>query len=177
MQRTLFAALLLLSAHPATAADAIRLPDGWRLPTKQELADEQLRTRSPSKYAKAVADFNGDGVPDEAFLLKSTKFSGEGLQVRLSNGRKGFRWVVLDTIDWGAEYPSVPLAMGIATVKPGSYEYLCIEEGNDCNEGGDGKRKINLKRPALEYFKFESAASAFYWKSEKKSFIRIWISD
>ncbi len=177
MRCTLLAGLLLILASGAVAGGKIKLPEGWRFPTAEELSDEELRNRSPTKYAQAAADFNGDGVPDQAFLAKSTKFSGEGLLVRLSNGQGGFAWMVLATIDWGAEYPSVPLAMGIEAIKPGTYEYLCVERGNDCVAGDEGKSKITLRRPALEYFKFESAASAFYWDAKKKAFIRIWISD
>jgi hypothetical protein len=67
--------------------------------------------------------------------------------------------------------------MGIASVKPGTYEYNCIEVGNDCVGRDEGKSKITLRRPALQYFKFESAASAFYWDKQKQTFVRIWISD
>ena len=177
MRCTLLVGLLLILASGAVAEEEIKLPEGWRFPTTEELSDEELRSRSATKYAEAGGDFNGDGVPDQAVLVKSTKVSGEGLLVRLSNGRGGFAWVVLATIDWGAEYPSVPLAMGIEAIKPGTYEYLCIESGDDCVARDEGKSKITLRRPALEYFKFESAASAFYWDTKKKAFIRIWISD
>ena len=52
----------------------------------KELAYDE-RAESPTRFAAATADFNGDGRLDEALLLKSTTFSGEGLWVYLS-GRK-----------------------------------------------------------------------------------------
>jgi hypothetical protein len=79
------------------------LPDGWRFPTSNELSDDSLRNDSPFKYSKAIADFNGDGINDEAYLLKSKKYSGEGLFVRLSVSKKGYEWIMLDTIDRGKE--------------------------------------------------------------------------
>jgi len=176
MRLTLFVALLSLNLC-AHANDFGALPEGWRFPNSKELADEPLRKKSPSRFIRAVADFNGDGVPDKAFLVKSTKYSGEGLLLWLSKGPGKFEWITLATIDWGSSYPKVPLAMGIVTIKPGTYEYNCIEVGNDCVGRDEGKSTITLRRPALEYFKFESAASAFYWDTEKQTFIRIWISD
>jgi hypothetical protein len=175
MRLTLFAVLLSLTMG-ARANEIGPLPEGWRFPTSKELAGEPLRKKSPTRYIRAIADFNGDGVPDKAFLVKSTRYSGEGLLLWLSDGPGKFKWTTLATIDWD-KYPKVPLVMGIVSIKPGTYEYNCIEVGNDCVGSDDGKSKITLRRPALEYFKFESAASAFYWDTDKQTFIRIWISD
>ena len=84
--RSILVSLVLLSVSvPSAAADTPPLLEGWRFPTAKELSDDKIRNDSPTKFAKAIADFNGDGVPDQAFLLKSTKFSGEGLLVWLSN--------------------------------------------------------------------------------------------
>jgi hypothetical protein len=117
------------------AKENIILPEGWRYPTAEELFDEPGRKDSPTKYAKAVADFNGDGIEDEAHLFKSTKFSGEGLWVLLSDKRKGFRWLRLDIIDWGKNYPKVSLSMGIDTVKPGEYKTACGKGYFKCEKG------------------------------------------
>ena len=37
------------------------LPVGWRLPTPSELSDEERKDHA-TRYAKATADFNGDGI-------------------------------------------------------------------------------------------------------------------
>ena len=71
----------LLIASAAYAGSEITLPEGWRFPTEEELSYVS-RKDSPTKYARAIADFNGDGINDEAYLLKSTHISGEGLFVR-----------------------------------------------------------------------------------------------
>lgn len=151
------------------------LPTGWRYPSAEELSDELGRKDSPTKYTKAVTDFNGDGIDDEAYLLKSTTFSGEGLLVRLSDKQKGFRWVTLATIDWGKEYPKVNLSMGVDIAKPGEYKTACGKGYWACEKGEPAVLK--LKRPAIDYFKFESANSFFYWDDKTNRFKRIWMSD
>ena len=161
--------------NTAVAQEKITLPDSWRYPTAEELSEEPGRKDSPTKFTKAVADFNGDGINDEALLLKSTKFSGEGLFVRLSDKQKGFRWVKLDVIDWGTKYPKVNLSMGIATAKPGEYKTACGKGYFECKEGEP--EVLKLKRPAIDYFKFESANSFFVWDDKLGSFKRIWMSD
>jgi len=160
----------------AGADETIKPPDGWRYPTRKELADQE-RSKSPSKFARANADFNGDGVPDEAFLFKSTNFSGQGLLVWLSDGKGSFRWVTLDIIDWGPKYPNVDLAMGLEVLVPGTHQYLCIEVGNDCVGKKEPRSKITIKNPSVLYYRFGSAASLFYWDIKTKRFVRVWLSD
>ena len=167
--------LFLLFVTPSFAKENIILPEGWRYPTTEELSDEPLRKDSPTKYIKVVADFNGDGINDEAYLVKSTKFSGEGLLVRLSDKQKGFRWLVLATTDWGKEYPKVNLSMGINIVEPGQYKTACGKGYYECKKGEP--EVLKLKLPAIDYFKFESANSFFFWDDKTNSFKRIWISD
>ncbi len=171
---TVCCALFLWSPDYTVGAD--RPPDGWRYPTENELADQE-RSKSPTKLAWATADFNGDGVQDEAFLFKSTKFSGQGLLVWLSDGKGGFRWVTLDVIDWGPKYPNVDLGMGLKVLAPGTHQYLCIEVGNDCVGKTEPRSKITIKTPSILYYRFESAASLFYWDNNTKRFIRVWLSD
>ncbi len=168
---------LLLLALCATTARSQDLPPGWRFPSAKEIA-EPARKDNPSAYAKAVADFNGDGVDDEAILLKSVRFSGEALWVRLSGGNHQFTWVKLDEIDWGKQYPNVDLSMGIDVLPPGVYAYGCFDGAKECNFGPDESRpKLNLHNPSLAYYKMESAGSLFFWSKKHKRFMRVWISD
>src|SRR4051812_10797541 len=117
----LMAAMLGLLSVSAWSQE---LPAGWRLPTESELADPE-RNDKLTRYAKAVADLNRDGVTDEAYLLKSTQFSGEALWVKLSGSDGKFVWTKLAEINWGKEYPNVDLAMGIDIAPPGTYPYGC----------------------------------------------------
>jgi len=166
-----FAAALLACAPPVLAQE---IPLGYRLPTQEELADKD-RAQSPTRFARAVADFNGDGVEDEAVLLKTTKYSGQALFVRLSDGNKGHQWVQLDSIDWGPKYPNVNLSMAIEVLKPGIHEYYCFDGEKDCNLGK--KKKIRLTKPALSYYKFASSGSFFFWDDKTKRFRRAWDSE
>jgi len=169
-----FAATLLTCGQLAIAQE---MPPGYRLPTQKELADRD-RVASPTRFAKAVADFNGDGVEDEAVLLKSTRYSGQALFVRLSDNNKGFRWVQLDSIDWGPKYPNVDLSMAIEVLKPGVHEYYCFDGEKDCD--GDEpakKKKLRLTNPGLSYYKFESSGSFFLWDAKTNKFLRAWNSE
>ncbi len=153
------------------------LPVGWRMPTAKEVADP-TRRESPVAFAKATADFNGDGVPDEAFLLKSTNFSGEALWVKLSKAGNQFEWIKLDEINWGSQYPNVDLSMGVDVLPPGVHRYACFDQAKDCNFGPHKNRpKLNLRDPGLMYFKLESAASLFFWSRKHNKFLRVWLSD
>ncbi len=169
-----FAAALLTCAPPALAQE---VPLGYRLPTQEELADKD-RAESPTRFARAVADFNGDGVEDEAVLLKATKYSGQALFIRLSDGNRGHQWVQLDSIDWGPKYPNVNLSMAIEVLKPGIHEYYCFDGEKDCD--GDApakKKKLRLTKPGLSYYKFESSGSFFLWDDKTKKFRRAWDSE
>jgi hypothetical protein len=143
------------------------------------MADEPLRKNSPTRYAKVLGDFNGDGVEDEALLLKSTRFSGEGLWVHLSGTDGTFRWVKVTEIRWGKEYPNVNLGMGIDLIEPGVVPYACLEWTTDECQWGNrtAMPKLKLHDPAILYFKFESAASFYFWSNTKHRFVRAWISD
>jgi hypothetical protein len=177
MKRHTFATALLAAAIFAGASYAEDIPAGWRTPRAREIADSD-RKDSSTRYVKAVGDFNGDGVPDEALLLKSTRFSGEALWVRVSNVEGKFDWIKLAEIKWGKDYPSVNVAMGIESVPPGVHPYGCFEDAKDCNFGPHKDRpKLRLRDPSLMYFKFGSAASLYFWSSKYNKFVRVWLSD
>lgn len=170
--RTCGSALCLI-ASAACVGSTSRLPPGWRLPTAAELSGPE-RAESPSRYGRAVADFNNDGWPDEAVLVQSTRFGGEGLLVRLSCGRSCDRWVKLDEFNFAPRPTPGPLAMGVVVVPPGDHEYICDDTDGPC-DGSWPRPVMHLDVPAIEYFKFESASSLFYWHEGR--FRRLWTSD
>ena len=177
MKRRAASTVVIAFALFANGAWSQDLPPGWRMPTVKEVTDP-VREKSPVFLAKATADFNGDGFPDEALLLKSTRFSGEGLWIRLSNADGKFSWLKLAEIKWGKEYPNVDLGMGIDVLAPGIYPYGCFDDAKDCNFGHHKDRpKLKLRDPSLLYFKSESAASLFFWSKKHNKFMRVWLSD
>lgn len=84
MKRLAVFGALVVAAQIAGGAWSADLPEGWRQPTTKELSDP-VRAENAEFLTRATADFNADGVPDDAYLLKSsTQFSGEALWIRLS---------------------------------------------------------------------------------------------
>jgi len=134
---------------------ALELPSGWRLPTENELLAEPLRKHSPTMNAKIEGDFNGDGKTDYALLLKSTKFSGEGLAVKLSSS-SGYSWQIVSKVSWGQEYPNINLVMGIDYAEKELPEY---------------------QLPGILHYRFESSASVWHWQAVTNSFKQTWVSD
>ncbi|RDZ26664.1 hypothetical protein DX914_16925 [Lysobacter silvisoli] len=163
-----------LLAAMATAADAS--PPGWRAPSAAELADPE-RKASTTAYARAVADYNGDGRDDTAVLLKRRHDGAQALWVHLS-AADGAIWLKLAEIDLGDEHRDAPLIMAIDTAKPGVVAYGCFDGDDDCNFGFEAQRpKLRLKDPAINYYKFGSAASLFFWSRSRQKFLRVWLSD
>ena len=155
------------------------LPDGWRLPREDELkslspSSIDFRKKSSSRFAKAEADFNGDGIQDKAYLLKSTRYNGQGLLVRMSL-KENFKWIVLDEIKREKGIQKVGIDMGIDIVKPQRIRTACGKGYWECSE--DEKPEITLKNPGIAYFHFEGAGSVFYWSQNKEKFLRVWTSD
>ncbi len=158
------ATLFVVSILSWNLSFASELPTGWRFPTLDDLKDNFIRNQSVEKYIEASADFNGDNKEDYAYLVKSTTFSGEALLVKIS-GSQGYDWVILNQIDWGEEYPKVGLSMGVSVVKPGDYKTACGKGYWACQKDEEPLLKLGLH--AIDYFRFESAASIFYWDREK----------
>lgn len=153
------------------------LPEDWRHPTAAELHDAE-RNESPDRYARVVADFNGDGRGDTALLLKRRTQSAEALWILLSEEQADYRWIKVIELPWGAGHPDVPLAMGIDKVDPGVIAYGCLDDAGECNFGPLSERpKLELKSPSLMYFKFGSAASLYFWSNKHRRFMRAWLSD
>jgi hypothetical protein len=170
-----FTLLGLLSV--SVLAWAQELPSGWRPALPSEVGDE-ARQDSPTRYTRAEGDFNGDGISDVAYVLKSTRFSGEALWVWLSEPGGGHRWIRLEQIRWPKNYSSVGLAMAVAIQEPGVVTYACFDSAKECDFRPPGGRpKLKLQDASLIYFKPESAASLYFWSNKHSRFLRVWLSD
>jgi hypothetical protein len=165
----LAACWLICALTACTTGRPLVPPVGWRSPTPEEVA-QQWRKDDPLRFLRVRADFNGDNVMDEARLLVKNDASGMALVVFLSNAR-GFTAVILDQID----EPGWLDAMGISLAAPGRYRTACGKGYFDCEPGES--EELMLQRPAINYFKEESANSFFYWNDRAASFKRVWISD
>ncbi len=167
--------LLFLSAQkPEDFSLHAPAPVGWRYPTALELRDP-IRDTSPQHFAKAVADFDGNGHQDIAVLLRKENSNAEGLWVWLAQDTAG-QWIKLDS-DEGSEGDG-RVFMGLDRQEAGALTVLCIEQGDDCPVSDSGERALVwLKNPGIEYFRFSSSSSVYYWDTKQNKFLRAWTSD
>ncbi len=169
--------LILVFVAPFKAI-ALDLPAGWRYPTEKEL-DDRYRKESKDKYVKTKADYNGDSLIDEVYILVSTTFKGDGLHVYLSTPN-GYKWIPLDVDNWDKLYPNNTYtyygpAMGVGTLSPeNTKKYI---ERKTFDFGNEKPKAIDYRNPSIDYFKFGSAASIFYWSLSESKFKRFWYSD
>ena len=147
-------------------ADA--LPKGWRFPNQAELRDRG------EGFVQISADFNGDGVHDDAVLLKSEGSPEEGLWVWLSDNRMR-RWVNLHKVRSRSSRPSMPVAMSIEGVPPGTYADGCFEFVKGCKAGAQ-RHNLVFDNFAILYYR-AGAASMYVWSKKDNRFHRIWSSD
>lgn len=171
----LFVCLFLLSAQkPEDVSLHAPLPAGWRYPTALELRDP-IRDTSPHRYAKTVADFDGNGHQDIAVLLRKENSNAEGLWVWLAQDLAG-QWIKLDS-DEDKEGDG-RVYMGLDRKESGALTVKCIEQNAACAVNGSGEPALLwLKNPGIDYFRFSSASSVFYWDAKQSKFLRAWISD
>lgn len=161
--------LLLICTFSLCGASANpNIPEGWRLPTTEELEHKSYKWRHESleKYQVVRADFDGDGLADEATLLVSVNGRQYGLFVLLGSG--GVRQLDVGEI-------AVLQFMGITAKEKGTHKTACGKGYWDCKKGEP--QFITLTNTGVTYFKDESAASVFYWVPSTKKFNRVWVSD
>ena len=115
------------------------------------------------------ADFNGDGKQDHVFLANKKTANGYAVFVVLSTNKGQELQKILE---WNG---STALGQGLAIAKPGTYKTAA---GKGYWEPAPGEpEKVDLKLPGIDFFKFESADSVFYWDTKKKAFASVAMSD
>jgi hypothetical protein len=160
--------LLPLDSHSQTKAP---FPPGWRAAEKSDYSAENLSVIKNRVPNHVRADFNGDGINDDAWILINEAENKYGLFIFLSKKGGGYESASL------AEYrkETEKLYMGISLMKPGKYKTACGKGYAGC--GPNDPKVIILRNPGIDFFAFESGNSVFYWNPNKKEFIRIWLSD
>ena len=144
--------------------------DGWRVPTFSEMNDD-WRATSESGYFSAEGDFDNNGFQDSAKILIQKNGNGVQLLAYMAEGKDSPKVYLLDELVGNIYVHS----MGVRRVAPGTYQTACGKGYWDCRE--DETPEISVERDMVEFFKYESASSFFYWDEEKKGFKRIWMSD
>lgn len=148
-------------------------PPGWRFPEETDYSGswQAFRTVIPEPF-HVQADFNGDGLPDDAWIMPSTIHKGSGLFVFLAQQEGDPKIIALDI------NPAIdkPQYMGIKVVQPGDYKTACGKGRVPCGRGEP--EVLHLTQPAINYFVFEGANSFFWWDAQdaqSQSFKRTWM--
>ncbi len=103
-------------------------------------------------------------------MLINDKENKMGLLVTLSSQKRA-NPLLLEAID---DKRTIEV-MGIEVAKPGTHKTACGKGYWACERGEPAV--LNLKSPAIDFFRFESANSYFVWDTKTKKFKRIWMSD
>ena len=114
-----------------------------------------------------VADYDGNGVPDEAWIVFSTVNDGWSVVAFMNEAKVEHILFTSESAD--------PEAFGIENLLPGAYPTAC---GKGYWAGGAGENALlELERPGFRFFMFESASRIFYWDSAAVEFDEVWESD
>lgn len=167
--KALLVSIGLVGALAAQASE--NAPSGYRFPSEADYSGDwkEFRATVPMPFV-VRADFNGDGTPDEAWLLPTSSGTGWGLFAALGSATGPRRFVRLEQ-----DRKTEVQGFGITLVKPGQYKTACGKGYWACKR--DEPEVLDLKSPAFEFFKFESASSIVWWDPRARAFRRTWISD
>lgn len=115
----------------------------------------------------AVSDYDGNGIPDEAWIAFSTVHDGWSLVVFMNEEKTEHVLFSSESAD--------PTAFGIEEVPPGEHQTACGKGYWEC--APDEPELLELGNSALRFFVFESASRIFYWDSDAEKFLEVWESD
>ncbi|MFY9268547.1 MAG: hypothetical protein WAO55_02235 [Candidatus Manganitrophaceae bacterium] len=146
------------------------LSSHWRPLTAHEVHGK-WRENYPGHALEVIADFNGDGVSDEARLYVKQGESTIALFVLFDAIKKTRPKTV-----FVEQFEKVPIQeIGIASVPPGIYTTACGKGHSRCAPGE--KESVELKDAGIEFFLFESSHILYYWDHRTERFDKVWLSD
>ena len=155
---------------------AFEVPYGYRLPTKADITGDWKRFNAPNHLK---ADFNGDGIKDEAYILpKEGSKLGYGVFVSINKANGGiqtgrkFQMFKLTSRD-----DMQPQSFAIELEKPSNeiWETACGKGYWECGIGEPAE--FQIKNPSIMFCYIESACTMYMWDSNKLSFKEIQFSD
>ena len=155
---------------------AFEVPDGYRLPTKADIVNDWKRFNAPNHLK---ADFNGDGIIDEAYILpkKGSKL-GYGVFVAINKKQAGIQsGRKFQMFKLTADDDMRPQSFAIELAEPSNkvWETACGKGYWDCEIGEPAEVKIT--KPSIMFCYIESACTMYMWDSDKLSFKEIRFSD
>lgn len=159
-------ATFLLIAAAVSWAGTDSLPGGWRFPTEADFSGNwvEYRDRFPTPF-HVSADFNGDGLTDDAWILIRETGIGFGLFVFF--GAKDGRSRVLEVFshrECCAQFYALALA------PPGRHSAVC---GDECSPD----TSVLLKNPSFEFITLGTASGRYYWSPSANQFRSIPVAD
>ncbi len=159
-----------------STSTAFAVPNGYRLPTKADNIEDWKRFDAPNHLK---ADFNGDGIEDEAYILpKKGSNAGYGVfasinksKAALQRGRKFQMFKLTDSDDMS------PQSFAIELAEPSNeiWKTACGKGYWECAIGEPSAFKIN--NPSIMFCYIESSCTMYMWDSSKSSFKEIQFSD
>ncbi len=154
----------------------LELPHEYRLPTKNDVTGDWKQFNAPNHLK---ADFNGDGIEDEAYILpKENSELGYGVFVWINKAKAGiqtgrkFQVFKLNSRD-----DMQPQSFAIELAEPSNkvWETACGKGYWECEIGE--KAEFKIKNPSIMFCYIESACTMYMWDSSKLFFEEIVFSD
>ena len=165
---SVLAAFVMWSAVVAQTATSV--PPGYRVPGGSDYTGgwQENRAQFPTPF-HVRADFNGDDLLDDGWILLAESGQGFAFFVSLGTRDGAGRWLKLDDGIYAQ-------AVALRVVRPGRYATACAKGyGSGCRP--NKPKALRLVRPGIELLQFESGSSYFWWNANAGTFERTWISD
>jgi hypothetical protein len=146
---------------------------GYRLPGAHDIRDDwaEYGNYVLNPPHRVSADFNGDGMPDHAFILVSQRGYGVRLAALVSS-EAGYRAIKLQDFDAGNAYSQHRYLVQV--VPPGRYQ---TARGKGYEAPAEDPDELVLEHPALDFIYTESANSYYCWDTKSRAFREILISE
>lgn len=166
----------VVTADSRQPAFVFEVPYGYRLPTKADNFDDWKTFNAPNHLK---ADFNGDGIEDEAYILpkKGSKL-GYGVFVSINKANAGIQSGRKSQIfKLTARDDMQPQSFAIELAEPSDeiWETACGKGYWECELGEPAEIKVT--NPTIMFCYIESACSMYLWNSDKLVFKEIHFSD
>ena len=157
--------LILITFGAALATCGQIAPKGWRFPDRCDVK-RQWKTyvvRKKTVPYRIAADFNGDRLRDEAWILISTERNDRlGLFVFFGTQRGLGEGMLVEESGIEAQ------AMHVRLLKPGLYRTACSYGYWDCSE--EEPERLRLRNAGIVYAMIGESTAVTYWSAKRRKF-------
>jgi hypothetical protein len=145
-------------------------PPGYRFPRPADVTGDWATFRATAPEPFHVRDdFDGDGSQDDGWLLLSESEDRWAFFVARGARSGQLHWEMLESGLGPVQ------EFGLEIVRPGRYKTACGKGYFEC--AVDETDELRLKRPAIDFFMFESSSTFYWWDSGRKAWRKTRISD